>query len=62
MPDDLSSQRMCENIEINSDSVVEETELFRVTLTHSNSELAVSIPPDSSTADVAIMDSTGMSI
>lgn len=61
MPDALSSRTMCEDIAVSSDSVVEETEVFNVILTQSNADLAVLIPPDgSSTANVTIVDSTGM--
>lgn len=61
--DALSVRTMCEEIEVGTDSVVEETENFAVTLSQSNSDPAVSVLPDgSSTATISIRDSTGRQI
>lgn len=61
MADALPDRMVCEDILVSGDSVVEETEVFNVILTQSNSDPAILVPPDgNSIADVAIVDSTGM--
>lgn len=62
IPDALSNRTMCESVAIHSDSVLEETEVFSVTLAISDSDPAVVIPPGgASTLNVTVWDSTGKS-
>ena len=55
VPDDLSNQSLCENISISIDLVVEDTEVF--TLSLSTTDSAVSLQLESS--PVNILDNSG---
>ena len=59
--DALPNRMICEGILVNTDGVLEETEVFSVTLAPSSSDSAVSILSNGSMANVEIIDSTGMS-
>lgn len=55
----MSQRLLCQDIAINTDSVVENAENFDLILAQSSSDAAVSIPPGSaSAATVIIVDNT----
>ena len=57
LPDTFSERVKCENISIHSDDIIENHEVFTITIATSDRAVDMSLPSSS----VTILDSTGMS-